>query len=285
MSQLMQAKWWPYVNITFGLFIFSLGWTAFLIPSNITGGGITGVGTVIYFTTGIPVALSFLVINALLLVAAFKMLGFGYGIKTIFGVVVLSGFLAWLQTVINEPVVKEPFMACVIGGIMSGIGTGMVFSGGGSTGGTDIIASIYNKFRHTSPGKVILFCDVIIIGSTYFVFKSIETIVYGLTAMIIASFTIDLVISGVKQSVQFMIFSKKYEEIADQINKDVHRGVTIMDAMGWYSKEERKIVMVVVRKPESLEVFRIVKEIDPTAFISQGSVMGVFGEGFESIKA
>lgn len=285
MSQLMQTKWWPYVNITFGLFIFSLGWTAFLIPSNITGGGITGVGTVIYFTTGIPVALSFLVINALLLIAAFKMLGFGYGVKTIFGVVVLSGFLAWLQTVIHEPVVKEPFMACVIGGIMSGIGTGMVFSGGGSTGGTDIIASIYNKFRHTSPGKVILFCDVIIIGSTYFVFKSIETIVYGLTAMIIASFTIDLVISGVKQSVQFMIFSKKYEEIADQINKDVHRGVTIMDAMGWYSKEERKIVMVVVRKPESLEVFRIVKEIDPTAFISQGSVMGVFGEGFESIKA
>lgn len=285
MSRLMRSKFWPYINITIGLFIFSLGWTAFLIPSNITGGGASGVGALVYFTTGIPVAVTFLVLNVFLLILAFKMLGFGYGIKTIFGVLVLSGFFALLQTFIKEPVVNEPFMACVIGGIMSGIGTGMVFSGGGSTGGTDIVASIYNKFRHTSPGKVILFCDVFIIGSSYFVFKSLETIVYGLSAMAIATFTIDLVISGVKQSVQFMIFSKQYEEIANRINTDVHRGVTVMNGTGWYSKEERKIVMVVVRKPETLEVFRIVKEIDPTAFISQGSVMGVFGEGFESIKA
>ncbi|MFC0876616.1 YitT family protein [Saccharicrinis sp. FJH2] len=285
MSRLMQTRLWPYISITFGLFIFSIGWTAFLIPSDITGGGIAGVGTIIYFSTGIPVALTYLLVNVLLLILAFKILGPGYGLKTIYGVAVLTGFLALFQHYIHEPAVQEPFMACVIGGILSGIGTGMVFSGGGSTGGTDIIASIYNKYRHTSPGKVILFCDVIIIGSSYFVFKKIETIVYGLTAMAIASYTIDLVISGVKQSVQFMIFSTKYEQIADRINADMNRGVTVIDATGWYSKEERKIVMVVVRKPEALEVFRIVKDIDPTAFISQGSVMGVFGEGFESIKA
>lgn len=285
MGNLLKSRLWPYVNITLGLFIFSLGWTAFLIPSNITGGGIAGVGSIVYFSTGIPVAYTYAAVNAFLLIIAFKILGVGYGIKTIYGVSVLTGFFALLQSLIHEPVVNEPFMACVIGGMLSGIGTGMVFSGGGSTGGTDIIASIYNTYRHTSPGKVILFCDVIIIGSSYFVFKSLETIVYGLSAMAIASYTIDLVISGVKQSIQFMIFSKSYEKIADKITHDMHRGVTVMHGMGWYSKEERKVVMVVVRKPEALEVFRIVKEIDPTAFVSQGSVMGVYGEGFESIKA
>ena len=235
MGNKLKNMFWPYVNITFGLLIFSLGWTAFLIPSNITGGGIAGVGALIYFVTDIPVALSFALINALLLIVAFRILGFGYGIKTIYGVAVLTGFFALFQSFIHEPVVKEPFMATVVGGILSGIGTGMVFSGGGSTGGTDIIASIYNKYKHTSPGKIILLCDVIIIGSSYTVFKSIETIVYGLSAMAIASFTIDLVISGVKQSIQFMIFSEKYEEIADKITKDMHRGVTILDATGWYS--------------------------------------------------
>lgn len=281
----MKTKIWPYINITLGLFIFSIGWTAFLIPSNITGGGIAGVGAIIYFSTGFPIAVSYVVINAFLLIAAIKILGFGYGVKTIFGVSILTGFLGLFQSLIKEPVVNEPFMACVIGGILSGTGTGMVFSGGGSTGGTDIIASIYNKYRNTSPGKIILACDVIIIGSSYFVFKKIETIVYGLTAMAIASYTIDLVISGVKQSVQFMIFSKMHVPIADRINNDLHRGVTVLDGTGWYSKEELKVVMVVVRKPEALEVFRIVKEIDPTAFISQGSVMGVYGEGFDTIKA
>lgn len=285
MERLKKSVVWPYIIITFGLFVFTLGWSAFLIPSEITGGGISGVAAIIYFSTGIPVAVGYGVINIFLLLIAFRILGFKYGVKTIYGVTMTSLFFAILQNFIKEPVVQEPFMACVIGGIMSGIGTGLVFSGGGSTGGTDIIASIYNKYRNSSPGKVILFCDFFIIGSSFFVFGSLEKIVYGLTAMAIASYTIDLVISGVKQSVQFMIFSKDYNAIADRINNDLHRGVTLLDGTGWYSKEKVKVVMVVVRKPESTEVFRIVKEIDPKAFISQATVLGVYGEGFESIKA
>ncbi len=274
-----------YVVITLGLFIFSMGWTAFLIPSEITGGGISGLAAVIFFVSGFPVAGSYAIINAFLLLIALRILGFKYGIKTVFGVGILSLFFAVFQPMITEPVVKEPFMACVIGGMMSGIGTGLVFNGGGSTGGTDIIASVVNKYRNIGPGRIMLMCDVIIIGSTYFVFGSLEKIVYGLTAMAVASYTIDLILNGMKQSIQFHIFSSKYAEIADGINKDLHRGVTVIEGLGWYSQKPVKIVLVVARKNEARDIFRMVKSIDPTAFISQGSVMGAYGEGFEAIKA
>jgi uncharacterized membrane-anchored protein YitT (DUF2179 family) len=273
-----------YVIITLGLFINALAWTAFIIPSGLVGGGITGLSTLIFFASGVPVGVTFLLINVILIIMGIKSLGLSFGIKTIYGSVMLSVFLSLLQHYITEPVVSDRFMAAIIGGIMGGASVGLVFSQGGSTGGTDIIAMIINKYRNISPGKLILYMDVIVISSSYLLFHSIEVIVYGFVVMGVASYSIDMILMGHRQSVQMFIFSKKHELIAQQIASDVGRGVTLINGKGWYSKHESNILMVVVRRYESNQVFRTIKQIDPQAFISVSKVMGVYGEGFDPIR-
>jgi len=270
--------------ITFGLFLNALGWTAFLIPAKITGGGITGVSTLIFYASGFPLGVSYLIINAVLIVFAVKILGRSFGVKTIFSVIVLSVLFSLLQQFITKPIINDDFLSTVLGGILGGAGVGIVFSQGGSTGGTDIIAMIINKYRNISPGRIILYLDVFIIASSYLVFQSIEKIVYGYVAMGITSYTIDLLFTGSKQSVQIFIFSKKFDDIADRIGKEVGRGVTIIDGKGWYSGEQTKVLLVMVRKPEASQIFRIIKELDRDAFMSVNNVMGVYGKGFERIR-
>ena len=270
--------------ITFGLFLNALGWTAFLIPAKITGGGITGVSTLIFYASGFPLGVSYLIINAVLIVFAVKILGRSFGVKTIFSVIVLSVLFSLLQQFITKPIINDDFLSTVLGGILGGAGVGIVFSQGGSTGGTDIIAMIINKYRDISPGRIILYLDVFIIASSYLVFQSIEKIVYGYVAMGITSYTIDLLFTGSKQSVQIFIFSKKFDDIADRIGKEVGRGVTIIDGKGWYSGEQTKVLLVMVRKPEASQIFRIIKELDRDAFMSVNNVMGVYGKGFERIR-
>ncbi|PLX11697.1 MAG: YitT family protein [Marinilabiliales bacterium] len=273
-----------YSIITLGLFINALGWTAFLIPAAITGGGITGVATLIFYATEIPLWIPYLIINAFLILASIKVLGKNFGIKTIYATAVLTLFFSILQGIIVEPIVTENFMSSVVGGIMAGVGVGIVFSQGGSTGGTDIIAMMINKYRNISPGKIILYADVLIISSSFLIFKSIEKIVYGYVTMSITAYAIDLVLTGAKRTVQVFIFSKMYDQIAEKIAGDMNRGITLIDGTGWYSKKESKILMVLVKKQESNTLLRIVKEIDPDAFISVNSVMGVYGLGFDRIK-
>ncbi len=276
-----------YVFIAFGLLMYSAAWKAFLLPHQITGGGVTGIGAIALYSTGIPISLTFFGINFVLLAVAVKTVGLKFSIRTIYGVGVLTFFFAILPQAVPGTFVgqEDNFMACVLGGLIAGAGIGIVFLSNGSSGGTDIIAKVVNKYRNITLGRMLLYCDVLIICSSYFFdFGSIEKIVYGLTTMAITTFTVDMVINGVRQSVQFFIFSKEYEAIATRINLDVHRGVTILDGMGWYSKEPVKVVTVVARKNESIKIFRIVKEIDPNAFISQSSVIGVYGEGFDIIK-
>ena len=273
-----------YSIITLGLFINALGWTAFLIPAEITGGGITGVATLVFYATKFPIGITYLAINAVLILSSIKMLGKGFGIKTIFATTVLSIFLTILQGIIKEPIVTENFMSAVIGGILAGVGVGIVFSQGGSTGGTDIIAMMINKYREISPGRVILYADVIIISSSFLIFKSLEKIVYGYVAMAITAYTIDLVLTGTKRTVQMFIFSKDYEKIADIISSDIKRGITVLDGTGWYTKTESKILLILVKKQESQDILRIIKEIDPSAFVSVNNVMGVYGRGFDRIK-
>jgi uncharacterized membrane-anchored protein YitT (DUF2179 family) len=273
-----------HLIITFGLFINALGWTAFLIPAQITGGGITGVSTLIFYGTGFPLGITYLIINSVLIVFAVKILGKGFVVKTIFSVVVLSALFSLLQQLITKPIINDAFLSTVLGGILGGAGVGIVFTQGGSTGGTDIIAMIINKYRNISPGRIILYLDVFIIASSYFIFGSIEKIVYGYVAMGITSYTIDLLFTGSKQSVQIFIFSKSYDEIANRIGKEVQRGVTIIDGKGWYTGEQTKVLMVMVKKPEASQIFRIIKEVDRDAFMSVTNVMGVYGKGFERIR-
>jgi uncharacterized membrane-anchored protein YitT (DUF2179 family) len=273
-----------HLIITFGLLLNALGWTAFLIPAEITGGGITGVSTLIFFASGFPLGISYLMINAVLILIAIKILGANFGVKTIFSVVILAFLLSVLQRFIPKSIINDTFLSAVIGGMLGGAGIGIVFSQGGSTGGTDIIAMIINKYRNINPGRVILYIDVFIIASSYFLFHSPEKIVYGYVTMGITAYTIDLLFTGSKQSVQMFIFSKKYDLIANRIGKELGRGITIIDGQGWYTGEQTKVLLVLVKKPEASQIFRIIKEIDQDAFMSVNNVMGVYGKGFERIR-
>lgn len=274
-----------YFFILIGLFSYAIGWTGFFLPSGITTGGATGIGALIYFASGIPVGVSYFCINSVLLLLSIKIFGFKFSLKTIINVFILTILLSYFQSVIKEPLVKnEPFMNCILGGVLCGMGIGLVFNFKGSTGGTDILALIINKYYNLSVGKALLFCDVTIICSSYLIFQSVEKIVYGLVAMAVVSYTVDLVMNGARQSVQFFIFSGKYDEIADAIIKEVHRGCTILDGTGWYTKKPVKVLVVMAKKTEAVTIFRIVNRIDPKAFISQASVRGVYGQGFEQIK-
>ncbi|MCF6357954.1 MAG: YitT family protein, partial [Draconibacterium sp.] len=228
--------------------------------------------------------LSFFAINVVLVLVAIKILGANFGVKTIYSIAVVSLVFAVFPNIIEKPIVDDDFLSAVLGGMAGGIGLGLVFSRGGSTGGTDIFAMIVNKYRNVSPGRIIMLCDVIIIASSYFVFQSAEKMVYGYVTMWVLSYTLDSFLSGANRSAQMLIVSAHYNEIAEFINTEVVRGVTLLDATGWYSKKDTKVVMSIVRKKETAAIFRKIKEIDPNAFISMGSVMGVYGEGFDKIK-
>jgi uncharacterized membrane-anchored protein YitT (DUF2179 family) len=273
-----------YLMLTIGLGIGALGWTAFLIPAKIVGGGLTGIATVLYFIFGWDVGLTSLLMNGILILLAIKMLGATFGIRTIAGAVILSGFLSFLRPLFPEPVMQETMMNAIVGGVLAGIGSGIVFVNGGSTGGTDIIAMIINKYRNISLGRLLLGIDVIIISSSYFVFNSLEKMVYGYMTMAILAYTVDMVISGNRQTVQFFIISRKYEEIRKLVLFEADRGMTILNGMGGYSGEDRKVLMVIARKTQSSDIFRIVKSVDPEAFITMGTVMGVYGKGFDRIR-
>jgi uncharacterized membrane-anchored protein YitT (DUF2179 family) len=264
--------------------LFAVGWVVFLIPAEITGGGVSGVGAVLYFAVKIPVSVTYLSVNVVLVLIAIKILGANFGVKTIYSILALSSFFAVFQGVVKEPIVNDMFLSSVLGGMACGIGLGVVFSRGGSTGGTDIFAMIINKYRNISPGRIILYCDVIIIASSYFVFQSPEKLVYGYVSMWVVAYSLDSFLSGANRSAQMFIVSKKYEKIADVINNEAIRGVTILDGTGWYTRENTKIIMSVVRKKETSLIFRKIREIDPDAFITMGSVMGVYGKGFDKLK-
>ncbi len=274
-----------YVILTIAVGISSLGWAGFLIPSDIIGGGITGLSSTIYFLWGWDIGITSLVINIILILLAIKTLGLSYGVKTIYCTVIFSILLSFFTSLFTEPIVSDIFIATLIGAALGGTGTAILFINGGSTGGNEIIAMIINKHKNISLGKLLLSIDIIIISTSYIVFQDIEKIVYGLISMAIFTYCIDMVISGNKQTVQFFIISEKYEELIDKILIDGNKGVTMIDGVGGYTREHKKILMVISKKRTSSIVFKIIKDIDPNAFITMGSVSGVYGQGFEKIKA
>ena len=288
-----------YAYITLGLISYSLGWAAFLLPYQITTGGTTGISAIIYYSTGFPIQWSYFIINAVLMTFAIRILGPRFSIKTTYAIFMLT-FLLWLfQLLVNnyvevpdmtadgKPLLLGPgqdFMACIIGAAMCGVGLGIVFNYNGSTGGTDIIAAIVNKYKDVTLGRMIMICDVFIISSCYFIFHDWRRVIFGFVTLFIIGVVLDWIINSARQSVQFFISSQKYDEIADRIIKDADRGVTVLDGTGWYSKANVKVLVVLAKKRQSLDIFRLVKRIDPNAFISQSSVIGVYGEGFEKLK-
>lgn len=283
-----------YMLITIGLLMYTFAVTAFLAPHRMVGGGVTGISTIIYFLSGevIPIGYSYFVINFVLVGIALKVLGPRFGVKTIYAIFMSSFLLSVFQNFIHEPLLDDKFMCAVLSGIMCGAGIGISLVNGGSTAGTDIVAMMINKYRNISPGKVILYIDVFIIGCSYFIGQDssvdptgkIATIIYGYVVMGVCSYTIDLVFTGQMQSVQFLIFSEKFEQVADSITRDLKRGVTVVDCQGWYTGAARKMLVVVVRKSEMQNIMRVTKQADPEAFLTMNTVMGVYGRGFDTLR-
>ena len=291
-----------YGLITLGLTLYVTGWTVFLIPQNMIGGGVSGIGAIVQYATGFPMGYTYAIINIILLLIALKVLGGGFGFKTVYAIL-LTGFLLKLMPglipnsfVQDFAIANGPMLCTVIGGIFSGIGIGFSMNAGGSTGGTDIIALMVSKYKPISPGKMILLMDVVIIGSSLFIpsfdvngvelcfSDKLAKCIYGFILITVCGYTVDLFIAGTQQSVQAFIFSVKAEEIADALAYDMKRGVTVIPAKGWYTKNDVSIVMVVTRKSDLNLLLKYVKTIDSNAFLSVGSTMGVYGQGFEEIK-
>lgn len=279
-----------FIIIALGLMIYSFAYTTLLIPAKVMGGGASGVGVIVYYMTGeaIPVGVTYLIFNSILLAIAVFIIGPKFGIKTIFAIGFNSVALTLMQKFLpldTMGLMNDPLLSAILGGALAGLGIAICFSQGGSSGGTDIIAMIVNKYRDISLGKVIMMVDVIIIGLSYFVFRDITTVIYGYVTMGVLGYTIDLVMNGNKQSAQIMVFSAKSEEIASAIISTSTRGVTLLDGMGAYTQKSQKVAVLVCRKNETNQFYRIIKEVDPNAFITVASVMGVYGKGFEALKA
>ncbi len=280
--------WKDYLNITLGLLVYAIGLIGFIKPVGVVTGGLAGIALLVEYATAgkIPLQYTFFCVNAVLLIVALRILGFKFLMKTIYSVVVMTFLLSVFQKIITKPIVEnEPLMSALIGGMMCGTGIGFVFNANGSTGGTDIVVAIINKYRNIAFGRGMMFCDFIIICCSYFVFHDFIKIVHGLIVMGVMTYTIDLVINGFRQSVQFLIFSDKYEIIADAINNELNRGCTVLDGTGWYSKEPKKVIVLLARRSEGSGIFRMVKSIDENAFISQSVVRGVWGQGFDPIRS
>lgn len=293
-----------YAIMTLGILLYVMGWVLFLIPNNLVGGGVSGISSIVQYATNgvIKLGTVYFVVNAVLLVIGMLTLGKAFGGKTIYAVILASVGLNALQGLIPADITQilaiqnGKLMSTIMGGIMAGAGIGMTMSQGGSTGGTDIIALVVNKYRNVSPGRMILWMDVVIILSSLLVPsytasgdllpwpEKITTVVYGFILVVICSSVLDLYLSGSRQSVQLFILSPKYQEIADLITNELHRGVTVLDGKGWYTKQNTEVLMVITRRTDVSILLRMIKSVDPNAFLSVTSVTGVYGKGFDQIK-
>ncbi|MBQ2553694.1 MAG: YitT family protein [Prevotella sp.] len=288
-----------YVYITLGITLYAFAWTVFLLPYEIVTGGVTGLSAIIFYATKIPIEVSYFTINALLLVVALKVMGWQFMVKTVYAIVMISIMLWFFQIVITNPETGEfyrilgpdqHFMSLIIGCCFTGTSLAIVFLNNGSTGGTDIIAAVVNKFFNMTLGTVLIFVDLVIISICLFIpeFGDMEMrtkmVVFGLCTMVVENFMLDYVMNARRQSVQFLIFSKKYMDIANAIGTEMNHGVTILDGHGWYTGQDMKVLCVLAKKRESVSIFRLIKTIDDNAFVSQSSVIGVYGEGFDEMK-
>lgn len=287
-----------YFIIILGLVLYAVGFTAFILPHEVVIGGVAGVGTLVYFATAglIPVAVTQYAVNLVLLALAFKIVGKTFVMRTIFGATVISLSIGVLEGYFmsRPPLIPDISMSVILGAILCGVGIGTIFIHNGSSGGTDIVAAMVSKVSNVSVGRIFIFCDMsIVLLSIFLPFEGdieariqarVPTIVYGWVVTFIIAYLTDMIINTNRQATQFYIFSSKWAEIADVINAEAHRGVTVFDAEGWYTKKEIKVLMVWCRKIESVTIFRIVKSIDEGAFITQTNANGVYGKGFEQMK-
>lgn len=280
-----------YLLMTVGMMLYSFAWIGCILPAKGVGGGAAGLSLVIcqaIGNMGIDVSLGTMVfiLNGILLLVAGFIVGWNFGVKTIFCVIVISLGMNFWQVVLPDGdfLHLERILSVILGGLLAGIGVAMCFTQGGSTGGTDIVAMIINKYRTISYGKIVIYSDFVIIGSSMLVGFHIDTVIYGYVMTAVFGYTVDMMMAGNQQSSQVLIVTQDYDKMADAIAQNMHRGVTLIDSEGWYSREKSKMVMVVCRKRETSMILKFVRSIDPDAFITVASVMGVYGKGFQALN-
>ena len=272
--------------IAVSMILGSLGWCAFLLPHQITIGGLGGISSVLFWGTGIPIPYTYAVVNGILMIAALKLLGWRFCVRTIFAVTVFSFCVGFFQKVFEGqvPFAGQTFLACVVGGVIMGVTMGVALQYNASTGGSDVIAAIVNKYRDISLGRVILMCDLCVITSSYLVLESWEKVIYGYITLCVMSWSVDYVINGMRSSVQFFIISDKWEEMGHAMNEEANCGCTVIEARGLYTGAKKGMLFIIVHGRKSREVMQVVNRIDPHAFVSQAPVSGVYGLGFQKIK-
>lgn len=280
-----------YVVITLGLMLYTFGWSAFMLPMKIVGGGVSGMSAILYYAVGIHVPIGVLnfIFNAILVAIGFKMLGSKFGANTIYGIIMSSlCFILWQQVLQVDTWFDVEhfgvFMCAVLGGVCCGAGIGLSFIMGGNSGGTDIIALIVCKYHNISPGRVIMLIDVVIIGCSFFVSHKLDNVICGYVVMVVMTYVLDMVLDGNKQSYQVMVFSSKNDEIGDAVTKEVGRGATLLDAEGCYTKNSQKVLLMMVHRTDKPHVMQIIHRIDENAFVSVSKAEGVYGKNFEKLK-
>ena len=282
-----------FLAINLGMAVYSLGWAAFLLPYHITTGGMAGMFAIVYYVTGFPMSYAILIANGILLVFALWQLGWKFTIKTAYAVLALSAYLQLGQdmmtaddgTMMQLLGEGQDSMACVLGAVLNGLGIGIVFLSGGSTGGWDVIAAIINKYRNVSLGRVLLYLDFLVIASCWPIFHDWRMVVFGYVTLAIYTYVLDMLINSARQDVQFIIFTTKPDEISQRIITETCHSVTSMNGEGYYSHQSIKVLITIVHKQESVTILRMIKETDPDAFVSQSRAEGVYGNGFKAIKA
>ncbi|MBO7561561.1 MAG: YitT family protein [Bacteroidales bacterium] len=296
-----------YVIITIGLLCYVLGWCIFLIPNNLVGGGVSGISSIILYAFGVPISITYFSINIILLLIALKVLGKSFGVKTVYAIIATTLFFQFVpeflpQDFINEIAISNgKLISAIFGGVMSGVGIGISFSQGGSTGGTDIVALMVAKYHNIAPGRMILYMDLVIIACSLLIparqitdaagnittetwGMRLATVLYGYMLIASCSQIVDMMVAGSRQSVQVYIFSREYEKIADRITTEMGRGVTVLTGEGWYTRSENKMLLVLIHKTEVGKIHNLIREIDKDSFISMAPVTGVWGRGFQQIS-
>lgn len=275
-----------YFFITLGLALFAFGWTAFLIPNQVMGGGINGIASIIYFANPtVSVGVWVFLMNIVLVAVAWKILGKRFCVDTIICTVIMSLFMMIGQWLFPKPIVpNDPFMCAMVGSALAGVGVGLALNYGGNTGGTDIIVLMISKYRNVSYGRLTLYLNILIVLSSYLTVHDPVKLVYSVLVLFAYMLFSDLVIDGYKQSFQFMVFSTKNQEIAERINKELKRGATFLKGTGSYNRTESDVLLIVAHRTDRVNIIRIIKEVDDSAFISISKVQSVFGKNFEKIR-
>ncbi|MBQ4189760.1 MAG: YitT family protein [Bacteroidales bacterium] len=285
---------WEYLVLTVAAFIFAFAWEGFMIPNGMSAGGMMGLCTVVQYATGgaIPASTSYVVVNAALILAAVLLMGIGFGFKTIYCIAISS--LA-MSLIASTPAlhsiqgqffyVRESLVIPVLAGVLEATGLGLIIRYGGSTGGTDIVALMINKYWPISLSTVFLISDFVIIFLILFIpEKTFADMIYGLIEIVVFTMFIDTIVGGRRSSYQLLVFSDKYEEIADHIINNMDRGVTLLKGQGWYTKNDRNVLLILISQKQFPALSKVIKDMDPRAFISVTNTHNVFGEGFDEIK-